>query len=97
MTRPEFERSVKKSMEEINAKAAAFYRNGIGAFPIADDEVTREAAVRILVERAMKKVLQRSDLPESEQQDLRLRIRSEFDKMYAGRQGGQEIYFPSGS
>jgi hypothetical protein len=96
MVIPLFESAVKKRMEEINAQAAAFAQDGIGAFPIPDDEVTREAAVRILLDRAVKKVLHhQSDLPESELQNLKLRIRSEFDKMYTGRQGSKN-YFPSG-
>src|ERR1700742_5245352 len=86
MVIPLFESAVKKRMEEINAQAAAFAQDGIGAFPIPDDEVTREAAVRILLDRAVKKVLHhQSDLPESELQNLKLRIRSEFDKMFTGR------------
>jgi hypothetical protein len=80
---PEFERAVKQSMKQINAKAAAFSRDG---------------AVRLLVERAMKKfLLCQSDLSELEQQDLKLRIRSEFDKVFTGRQGSMDFYFPSGS
>src|ERR1700759_5735772 len=90
MVIPLFESAVKKRMEEINAQAAAFAQDGIGAFPIPDDEVTREAAVRILLDRAVKKVLHhQSDLPESEPQNLNLRIRSEFDKMLPGRQGSK--------
>jgi hypothetical protein len=97
MVIPLSESAVTRRMEELNAQAAAFAQNGIGAFPIPDDEVTREAAVRILVDRAVKKISShQSDLPESELQNLKLRIRSEFDKMYAGRHDSKN-YFPSGS
>ena len=82
MVIPLSESAVTRRMEELNAQAAAFAHNGIGAFPIPDDKVTREAAVRILVDRAVKKISShQSDLPESELQNLKLRIRAEFDKM----------------
>ena len=47
MVIPLSESAVTRRMEELNAQAAGFAQNGIGAFPIPDDKVTREAAVRI--------------------------------------------------
>jgi hypothetical protein len=96
MVSPDFELAVEKAMEEINAKATAYARGRITAFPIPDDKVTREAAVRILVGRATKKILLCvSDLPEPELQKLKLQIRSEFDKMCEELEGAGGYLFPS--
>jgi hypothetical protein len=100
MINPDFELAVEKAMEEINAMATCHPRiqvRGLFCFPVPNNQITREAALRILVERAAKKVLQfDSEPPEPELQKLKQQIRSEFEKMYTELEGaGDDFLFPS--